>query len=107
MQFFTLYSSNLAIFESHFFDSTTTHNDHSYFAKHVPEPINMVFGVSTYCLPLGGLIRLGLLRGGMGMGMHRVFVPSAREAPPPLRLPHQTREASGTRHCCSHVPWAT
>ena len=35
MQFFTLYNSNFAIFESHFFDSTTTNNDHSCFAKHV------------------------------------------------------------------------
>ena len=35
VQFFTLYSSKIKVFETYFFDIVTTHNDHPSYVQHV------------------------------------------------------------------------
>ena len=59
MQFFTLGSSKMEVFETYFFDIVTTQNDHPSYAKHVLGRIYVFFTLFGYSGPgeWGGLPR--------------------------------------------------
>ena len=48
MQFFTLGSSNIEVFETYFFDTTITYNDHSSYVKHVLGRVYVFFTLFGY-----------------------------------------------------------
>ena len=53
MQFFTLYSSKIAVFETYFFGIVITQNDHPRYVKHVLARIYVVFTLSWVCVAWG------------------------------------------------------
>ena len=58
MQFFTLDSSKIEVFETHFFDIVITQNDHPTYVKHVLGCIYVFFTLFGYwggggCCPMG------------------------------------------------------
>ena len=59
MQFFTLGSSKIEVFETSFFDIVTTENDHPSYAKHVLGRIYVFFTLFGYQVGGGGLPRDG------------------------------------------------
>ena len=54
MQFFTLDSSKMEVFETCFFDIVTTHNDHPWYVKHVLGRIYVFFTLFGYRVRGGG-----------------------------------------------------
>ena len=68
MQFFTLASSKMDVFETYFSDTVITQNDHLSYVKHFVGRIYVVF------LPYFGCVLLGVdsLRGGLAEG-NRLF----------------------------------
>ena len=54
MQFFTLDSSKMEVFETCFFDIVTTHNDHPRYVKHVLGRIYVFFTLFGYQVRGGG-----------------------------------------------------
>ena len=59
MQFFTLDSSKIEVFETGFFDIVITYNDHPRYVKHVLGCIYVFFTLFGYWLGGGGLPRDG------------------------------------------------
>ena len=57
MQFFTLGSSKIEVFETQFFDIVTTQYDHPRYVKHVLGRIYVFFMVSGYWVRGGGVPR--------------------------------------------------
>ena len=63
MQFFTLGSSKIKVFETHYFDILATHNDHPTYVKHVFRPYSWFF------FHLAGLVlEIDPLQGGLAKG---------------------------------------
>ena len=54
MQFFTLDSSKMEVFETYFFDIVTTQNDHPRYVKHVLGRIYVFFALFGYQVGGGG-----------------------------------------------------
>ena len=67
MQFFTVGSSKIEVFETCFYDIVTTQYDHPRYVKHVLARIYVVY---TLFIPYFGCVLLGLdsLRGGLAEG---------------------------------------
>ena len=61
MQFFTVGSSKIEVFETYFFDIVTTHYDHPRYVKHVLGRIYMFFILFGYLPHRGGGGRMGLV----------------------------------------------
>ena len=59
MQFFTLDSSKIEVFETYFFDIVTTQNDHPSYGEHVLGRIYVFFTLFGYQVGGGGLPRYG------------------------------------------------
>ena len=59
MQFFTLDSSKIEVFETCFFDIVITYNDHPRYVKHVLGRIYVFFTLFGYWVGGGGLPRDG------------------------------------------------
>ena len=68
MQFFTLRSSKIEVFETYFFDIVTTHDDHPTYVKHVLARIYMFFHPIWVLAAQGG--------GGVseGIGTHHLLM---------------------------------
>ena len=54
MQFFTLGSSKIQVFETYFSDTVITYNDHSSYVKHVLGRIYVFFALFGHCVGGGG-----------------------------------------------------
>ena len=80
MQFFTLGSSKIEVFETYFFDIVITKNDHPKYVKHVLGPIYMFFTLFGYWAGGGGGISKGIGGGGGGGGGLRL-----KPNPPPSK----------------------
>ena len=67
MQFFTMGSSNIEVFQTCFYDIMTTQYDHPRYVKHVLAHIYVVY---TLFIPYFGCVLLGMdsLRGGFAEG---------------------------------------
>ena len=69
LQFFTLDSSKIRVFETYFFDIVTTQNDHARYVKHILGRIYMFFTLFGYWAGGGGSPK------GLVHNLHMQFFP--------------------------------